>query len=131
MAALIATAPIAASTAGAQAQINFNIPTGFVNGVGGVWIPQGKRFVAEYASLYVRDFPTRNVVRAWANGGLDTVRHYFVPTRTGLDSGGAAVTVAGQPVRFHVEGETYGATWATSSAGNSGASPAASGQTAR
>jgi hypothetical protein len=35
------------------------------------------------------------------------VRHFFVPTRTGLDSGPAAVTVAGQSLQLYAEGGTF------------------------
>lgn len=92
-----------------QAQINFTIPVGFVVNGDGVLVPAGKRFVIEYASLYVRDFPSRTVVRAWveASVGGNEVRHFFVPTRTGLDSGPAAVTVAGQSLQLYAEGGTF------------------------
>jgi hypothetical protein len=92
-----------------QAQFNFTVPMGFVVNGGGVFVPAGKRFVVEYASVYVRDFTTRTVVQAYVETTSSTgpVRHRFVPTRTGNDSGPAAITVGAQQMKLYGNGGHY------------------------
>jgi hypothetical protein len=92
-----------------QAQLNFTIPSGFVIHGDGVRVPPGKRFVVEYASVWVRDFPTRTVVQAYAEttSGTGPVRHRFLTARTGLDSGPAAITIGGQQMRLYGNADTF------------------------
>jgi len=54
------------------------------------------------------------------SAGGTVVRHYVIPTRTGLDSGPAAITLVGQPVRAHGDAQTFVRLFAEVSSANEG-----------